>query len=350
MSHPIDPVLLARRRRRPAAAPPRADLRPDGDRRRVGDRRTTWPGRPRRRCCAARTSRAAATAWAMDQIMSGEATPGADRRLRRGAAGQGRDAPTRWPGWSDAMLDARRIGSTCRVRRSTSCGTGGDRAHTVNISTMAGDRRGRRRRRGWSSTATGPRPRPAAPPTCSRSSASTLDLTPDAGGRVSAPRPASPSASRRCFHPACGTPAAARGELGVPTVFNFLGPLTNPAQPAAQAVGCADARMAGVMADVFAGRGALGAGVPRRRRPGRADDHDARRSVWVVRDGAVEPSTCSTRASSGIAPATPEALRGGDARVQRRAWPGGCSPARRARSATPCCSTRRRRWSRCDAR
>ena len=37
--------------------------------------------------------------------------------------------------------------------------------------------------------------------------------------------------------------------------FNFLGPLTNPAQPVAQAIGCADTRMAAVMAEVFARRG-----------------------------------------------------------------------------------------------
>jgi anthranilate phosphoribosyltransferase len=42
----------------------------------------------------------------------------------------------------------------------------------------------------------------------------------------------------------------------VATVFNFLGPLTNPAQPVAAAVGVADARMAPIMAGVFADRGA----------------------------------------------------------------------------------------------
>ena len=43
------------------------------------------------------------------------------------------------------------------------------------------------------------------------------------------------------------------------TAFNALGPLTNPAQPTYAAVGVADARMAPLIAGVFAGRGALGA-------------------------------------------------------------------------------------------
>ena len=47
-----------------------------------------------------------------------------------------------------------------------------------------------------------------------------------------------------------------RRELGIPTTFNFLGPLTNPAQPAASAVGVADARMAPIMAGVLGARGA----------------------------------------------------------------------------------------------
>ena len=44
-------------------------------------------------------------------------------------------------------------------------------------------------------------------------------------------------------------------DLGVGSAFNFLGPLTNPAQPTYAAVGVADARMAPLMAGVFAERG-----------------------------------------------------------------------------------------------
>src|SRR6185369_10694598 len=57
------------------------------------------------------------------------------------------------------------------------------------------------------------------------------------------------------FHSGLRHASVARKELGVPTFFNFLGPLANPAQPRAGAIGCADGRMAAIMAEVFARRG-----------------------------------------------------------------------------------------------
>ena len=54
------------------------------------------------------------------------------------------------------------------------------------------------------------------------------------------------------FHPAMRFAAPARKELGVPTVFNILGPLANPARPKAAAIGVANDRMHLVMAQVLA--------------------------------------------------------------------------------------------------
>jgi anthranilate phosphoribosyltransferase len=56
------------------------------------------------------------------------------------------------------------------------------------------------------------------------------------------------------FHPAMRFAAAARKELGVPTVFNILGPLANPAKPKAAAIGVANKDMFPVMAQVLADR------------------------------------------------------------------------------------------------
>ena len=60
------------------------------------------------------------------------------------------------------------------------------------------------------------------------------------------------------FHPAMRFAAPARKELGVPTVFNILGPLANPARPKAAAIGVANDRMHLVMAQVLADRGVDG--------------------------------------------------------------------------------------------
>jgi anthranilate phosphoribosyltransferase len=105
--------------------------------------------------------------------------------------------------------------------------------------------------------------------------------------------------------------AVPRRELGVPTVFNVLGPLTNPARPAAQAVGVSDARLAPVMAGVLAERGADA--LVFRGQDGLDElTLTGPSSVWIVSGGAVEETTFDP-ASIGLPRATLEDLRGGDA-------------------------------------
>jgi anthranilate phosphoribosyltransferase len=102
-----------------------------------------------------------------------------------------------------------------------------------------------------------------------------------------------------------------RRELGIPTIFNFLGPLANPAQPISQAVGVADPRMAGLMAGVFASRGNYGLVV----HGGDGLDElttTTSSTVWVYADGSVvrmelDPLTL------GVPRATISDLVGGDA-------------------------------------
>lgn len=60
------------------------------------------------------------------------------------------------------------------------------------------------------------------------------------------------------LHPAMKNVAPVRKELGIRTVFNILGPLTNPARPPAQIVGVYDARLTTTMANVLH---ALGVGA-----------------------------------------------------------------------------------------
>jgi anthranilate phosphoribosyltransferase len=57
------------------------------------------------------------------------------------------------------------------------------------------------------------------------------------------------------FHPAMKHVAPIRKKLGVPTTFNFLGPLANPAQPLATSLGVADVQIAPLLAQEMAHRG-----------------------------------------------------------------------------------------------
>ena len=59
----------------------------------------------------------------------------------------------------------------------------------------------------------------------------------------------------QAFHPAMRFVGPVRAEIGVPTVFNFLGPLTNPSRTRYQLVGVSDPAMAPIMADVFGATG-----------------------------------------------------------------------------------------------
>ena len=137
------------------------------------------------------------------------------------------------------------------------------------------------------------------------------------------------------YHPALRYAGPTRSELGVPTVFNFLGPVANPARPTAQAVGVFDPRMGEIIAGVLAGRG-CSALVFRG-----ADGLDeltttGPSTLWVVHDGQVAQTEFSP-ASLGL----PAASVGRPARRRRRAQrgrgPRGAGRRARARCATSCC-------------
>jgi anthranilate phosphoribosyltransferase len=112
------------------------------------------------------------------------------------------------------------------------------------------------------------------------------------------------------YHPALRHTAVPRRELGVPTVFNFLGPVANPARPHALAVGVADPRMGSVLAGVLAGRGCSALvfhgddGLDELTTTGPS-------AVWVVRDGQVF-DTRFDPAAIGIPRCESADLRGGD--------------------------------------
>ena len=113
------------------------------------------------------------------------------------------------------------------------------------------------------------------------------------------------------FHPAMGHAGPVRRELRVPTVFNFLGPLTNPARPFAQVVGVSDERMLPLLAEVLARRGT-------RARLFRSSDAldelttTTTSRVWAVSGGSVSEFTVDPD-DYGLGGGTAEGLRGRDA-------------------------------------
>ncbi len=191
------------------------------------------------------------------------------------------------------------------------CGTGGDRSGTVNVSTMA------------ALVAAGAGARVVKH---GNRAASSQCGSADVLEALGAPLELGPAGVARCvaeagigfcfaprYHPALRFLAAARRELGVPTTFNFLGPLANPARVRRQCVGVSDASMAERVTGVLAENGA---------------EHAL---VFYGDDGLDELTTTTTStvyeyvagegirvytvdpADLGLAVVQPEALVGGDA-------------------------------------
>jgi anthranilate phosphoribosyltransferase len=184
---------------------------------------------------------------AMRSVLAGEATPAQIAAFATGLRIKGETA-TEVTGLVRAMLAAAAPLDVPGPLLDT-CGTGGDRAGTFNVSTLAalvavgaGQRVAKHGNR-------------AASGRCG-----SADLLEGLGVAIALP-PQGVAATMAevgigfcfapVFHPAMRHAAVPRRELGVPTVFNFLGPLTNPARAGHQALGVADPRMAPIMAEVL---------------------------------------------------------------------------------------------------
>jgi anthranilate phosphoribosyltransferase len=271
---------------------------------------------------------AADTGWVMDRVLSAEATPAQLAGFLVALRAKGETA-AEIAGLAEAMLrHARRVevaGPAVDI-----VGTGGDQAHTVNISSMAAV-----------VIAAAGAPVVKHGNRAASSASGAADVLEALGVAVDLP----PDGVAACvaevgigfcfapvFHPSFRHTAGPRRELGVPTAMNVLGPLTNPGQPLAALVGCADARLAPVLAEVFAGRGASALVV-------RGDDGldelttTTTSSVWVAGGGEVRQEVIDP-AALGLSPATREDLRGGspaeNAAVFREFVGGAPGPVREA--------------------
>jgi anthranilate phosphoribosyltransferase len=268
------------------------------------------------------------TAWAMAEIMSGAATPAQLAAFAVLLRAKG-ETPDELSGLAATML-ANAAPADVPPPTLDVVGTGGDRAHTVNISTMS------------ALVAAGAGARVAKHGNRAASSAcGAADLLEALGVVIDLPgvgvtRCVEEAGIGFCFapvfHPGIRHAAVPRREMGVPTAFNFLGPLANPAHPSALAVGCADLRMAPVMAAVLAERGSTALVF-------RGDDGldeltiTTTSRLWTVHDGNVEESTVDPTVL-GLELVPPQALRGADpahnAEVTRRLLSGERGPVRDA--------------------
>lgn len=191
-------------------------------------------------------------AWAMDQVMTGEATDAqlAAFLIALRAKGETVDEIV---GFRDAILE-HAVPLPVDPMALDIVGTGGDRFGTVNVSTTAS----------IVAAAAGVPVIKHGNKAASSSSGSSdvlaalgIDLTLSAERVAEVLEKAGITfAYASAFHPGFGNAGPVRAQLGVPTVFNFLGPLCNPARPEASAVGVAALDRIPLIVGVFQTRGA----------------------------------------------------------------------------------------------
>jgi anthranilate phosphoribosyltransferase len=248
------------------------------------------------------------TAAVMDSVLTDSASPVAMGAFLA-ALRVKRETPAEVAGLAEAML-AHAVRFEVPGRTVDIVGTGGDGAHTVNISTMA------------SIVIAGAGPTVVKHGNRAATSRSgSADVLGALGVRLDLPvervkELATEVGITFCFaqvfHPSMRFAMPIRKELGIPTTFNILGPLTNPAQPQATAIGSSSLRVSPVLAGVIAsqGREALvfhgDDGLDELAPTGAA-------TVWEVRgEGPIE-QRLDPVTDLGLDRITLEDLRGGDA-------------------------------------
>lgn len=267
-----------------------------------------------------------ATAWAMARILDGQASDVQIAAFAVALRSKG-ETVAEIGGLAETMLDFAtpiELGSPA----VDIVGSGGDRANTVNVSTMAG----------IVAAAAGARVVKHGNRAAS-SACGAADVLESLGVRITL----SPAQQQQVidrsgiaflfaphYHPALRNTASARRQLGILTSFNFLGPLSNPGWPTAQAVGVANEQMAELSAGVLADRGNQGVVFHG------ADGLDeltttSTSNVWVFGDGQVVQTILDPR-DLGIERAEISDLIGGgpeqNADLARRLFAGEQGPVR----------------------
>ncbi len=251
----------------------------------------------------------------LGQVLSGDATPAQIASLATALRAKG-ESVEEMTGFVLAMLShAVPLELPSGIEVIDTCGTGGDRLRSINVSTIAA----------LVVAATGAKVckhggRASSSAVGAADVLEALGVVADLGPRgvaqcidevgmgfCFAPR----------FHPAMRYAAPVRKELGIPTVFNYLGPLANPGRARYQVVGVSNPAMADKMLGVLAANGTLRAmivygddGLDELSTTGPSTVHELKGSVdgrYEIAKYRIDPREL------GISPATIEDLRGGDA-------------------------------------
>ena len=245
--------------------------------------------------------------WAMAQIMSGDSSESQIGAFMMALRSKG-ETVDELAGLVDVMLQHSVILDTGSDAVDI-VGTGGDMVGTVNISTMASI---------VASAAGVPVMKHGSRSASGKTGSSEmlevlgirLDLSPERVaeifGEIGLTFFFAP-----VFHPAMRHVAPIRKALGVPTTFNFLGPLANPAQPVATSLGVANPFIAPLMAAEMAARGRTALvfrgedGLDELTTTGKSQ-------IWQVSGGEVREFTLDPT-KFGLKKASVEELIGGDA-------------------------------------
>lgn len=264
--------------------------------------------------------------WAMGRIMSGEATPAQIAAFLIALRAKG-ETVDEIVGFRDAILAAAKPLPVDPLALDI-VGTGGDRFGTVNVSSMssfvcaaAGVPVVKHGNRAASSAA-------GSSDTLAALGADLL-IEPERVAQVLGETGLTFVFASH-FHPGFKNAGPVRGELGIPTVFNFLGPLCNPARPEASAVGVANLDKVPLITGVFQTRGATALVF-------RGDDGldelttTGHSHIWEVSRGDVNEHDIDP-GDFGLPRASIDELRGGDpatnAAIARRVLSGETGPVR----------------------
>ena len=245
--------------------------------------------------------------WYVDDLMKGEANPAAVGAVLATQQQLGLTAEE-VAGAADAMV-AHAVELPVNGETTDIVGTGGDGAATVNLSTMGA----------VVAAASGVRiVKHGNRAATSKSGAADvleelglpLDLTPEQVAAIGNEIGIT-FAFAKVFHPAMRFVGPIRSALGIPCVFNVLGPLTNPANPAHVSIGCANRKLSPIMAQVYASRGQTGMvytseeGLDELAPTGGV-------SVWEFTDGKVRLEKLDPVKELGLHPVSVADLKGGE--------------------------------------